>query len=60
MSNKLCIEADKVHAQKAIRWLRRHHNIMANYQEGHICAEATGDEEALRTLLKDSLQATKK
>ena len=57
-ANQIAIKADKAHAQRAIKWLRVQHNVLASYVDGKLCAPQGDDPEGVRQLLTDAIKAT--
>lgn len=60
MDEKLVtVKAEKAHAQRAIKWLKVQHKILAHYHDGALCTEPGIDAGKTATLLKEALKVTR-
>lgn len=57
-ANLVAVKADKAHAQRAIKWLRTQHNVLASYVDGSLNAPPGGNPDEVMQLLRDALKAT--
>lgn len=53
------VKASETHAQRAIRWLRVQHGLLAYYRDGKLCAAPGNNRSETLALLNAALQATR-